>query len=97
MVTIVKGQWSVVTPVVTIAKGQWSHLWLQSLFSGVEHICACLTYRVLCHLLILRETEWLTLDLTFFEGHSVCYSLLGLQSTLSEADSLSYRVVSSYF
>ena len=41
MVTIVKGQWSVVTPVVTIAKGQWSHLWLQSLFSGVEHICAC--------------------------------------------------------
>ena len=43
MVTIVKGQWSVVTPVVTIAKGQWSHLWLQSLFSGVEHICACLT------------------------------------------------------
>ena len=45
MVTIVKGQWSVVTPVVTIAKGQWSHLWLQSLFSGVEHICACFSLK----------------------------------------------------
>ena len=32
---------SVVTPVITIVKGQWLHLWLQSLFGGSEHICAC--------------------------------------------------------
>ena len=31
-----------VTPVITIVKGQWLHLWLQSLFGGSEHICACL-------------------------------------------------------
>ena len=28
--------------IVRRLKGQWLHLWLQSLFGGSEHICACL-------------------------------------------------------